>query len=108
MLLQVGLIRLKGSDLVLQLSTLVLLSEILFLHVFFGEKNRVCEGLPDVHCLSRECVVKGLLLRPESCELLLVENDLLLNLHYGLLQVVDFSLEGCVEGASRGVVGVTH
>ena len=36
MLLQVGLLRLKGRDLRLQLIVLILLREIAFLHVFFS------------------------------------------------------------------------
>lgn len=93
-LLQVGLLRLQGSDLLLQLSVLALLPVVALLHLVFGAEDLLGEGLADVPSFTGKHILKRFLLRSQGLNLLLIEVQLLVHTPDGLLQGIDFSLQG--------------
>jgi hypothetical protein len=93
-LLQVGLLCLKGSDLLLQLSVLALLPVVALLHLVFGAEDLLSESLADVSSFTGKHILKRFLLRSQGLNLLLIEVQLLIHATDGLLQGVDFALQG--------------
>ena len=93
-LLQVGLLCLKGSDLLLQLGVLALLPVVALLHLVFGAEDLLSESLADVSSFTGKHILKRFLLRSQGLNLLLIEVQLLIHATNGLLQGVDFTLQG--------------
>jgi hypothetical protein len=64
------------------------------LHLVFGAEDLLSESLADVSSFTGKHILKRFLLRSQGLNLLLIEVQLLIHATNGLLQGVDFTLQG--------------